>query len=105
MLKTLRFSTLAVQELQNPRPHYRVDISGSVTAMSGSCDYTAGLLPEEVVMTVRLPTDVGSDMAVIKEAACERALALLDMLVKAQADAPEPASQPALQAKAVDVDA
>lgn len=106
VLKTLRFCVLTVEELENPRPHYRVAVRGSVTAMPGSCDHTAGLLPEEVVMTVRLPTDVGTDMTIIKEAACQRAVALLDTLVKAHIDKADTALQPASsQTEAADIDA
>ncbi|MEZ5934272.1 MAG: hypothetical protein R3F54_20500 [Alphaproteobacteria bacterium] len=51
-------------------------------------DPTAGLLPDEIVMTVRLPTDVGSDIEVIKAAARSRALTLLRKLVEVE-DAPD----------------
>lgn len=113
MPKNLRFSTIAIEEREDPRPHYRVGVRGTVTSMQGSCDHTAGLLSEEVVITVHLSTNIGSDMAVIKEAASARALALLDTLVSAckgdfdagaaaRQDAVEPASE-APMPDAVDV--
>ena len=105
MLRTLSFSAVTIEELENPRPHYRVDVRGTVTAMSGSSDHTAGLLPEEVVMTVRLSTDIGSDLTTIKKAACERALILLDTLVKAHIGASKPGTRPAAKADAIDIDA
>jgi hypothetical protein len=78
---TLQLSAFAIEEIEQPRPHYRIDLRGAITAMRGASDPTVGLLPEEVVMTVRLPTDIGSDLKVIKKAAEKRALALLGTLV------------------------
>ena len=80
MPQTLRFSVMAVEEIDQPRPHYRVEVRGRLTAEPDRQDPTLGLLPEEVVMTVRLPTDIGSDLAVIRRAACRRALSLLETL-------------------------
>lgn len=87
---TLRFSAISIEELEHPRPHYRVQVRGTITAMLGTCDHTAGLLPEDMVMTVRLSTDIGSDLAVIKQAAGARALTLLEALVRAQDELPQP---------------
>ncbi len=53
--------------------------------MNGTGDPTGGLLPEEVVMIVRLSTDVGTDLAMIKDAARQRAVAIMDRLVKSHA--------------------
>jgi hypothetical protein len=78
---TLKISAYAVEEVEQPRPHYLVNLHGSVTAMQGLPDPTAGLLPDEVVMTVRLSTEIGSDLKVIKEAAEKRALLLLETLI------------------------
>jgi hypothetical protein len=82
--QTLRLAATIVEELEHPRPHYRVDVRGAVTAISGISDPTAGLLPDEVVMTVHVPADVGSDLIIIKQAAKRRALALLETLVEAE---------------------
>lgn len=81
MPTTLRLSAFAIEEVERPRPHYQVNVRGAVTAMRGVSDPTAGLLPEEIVMTVRLSTEIGSDLKVIKEAAERRALTLLETLV------------------------
>lgn len=84
--KVLKLSAFIVEEQEYPRPHYRVDLRGAVTDMLGNPDPTAGLLPEELVMTVRLSTEIGSDLQVIKNAATKRAIMLLDRLVQAQSD-------------------
>lgn len=103
LLKILRFSAVSVEELENPRPHYSVKVHGAVTSTVGASDPAAGLLPEEVMMTVRLSTDVGSDLVAIRKAACQRALALLETLTSTDDDIPE-AAQPAI-ARADTVDA
>lgn len=89
MPKTLRLSAISVEELERPRPHYSVRVRGAVTSMHGISDPTAGLLPEDVVMTVRLSTDIGSDLVVIRKAACQRALVLLETLMHDDDDIPD----------------
>lgn len=86
MSQIFLFSAIAVEEIDLPRPHYRVEVRAVLTAASGLQDPTLGLLPEDVVMTVRLPTDVGSDLVVIRRAACQRALILLENLTQNSRD-------------------
>ncbi len=90
---TLQLSAFAIEEVERPRPHYQVNLRGAITALCGVSDPTAGLLPEEVVMTVRLPTDIGSDLKVIREAAEKRALTLLETLIDRQSQAPTTTSE------------
>lgn len=82
MPRTVRFSAVAIENLEDPRPHYRVQVRGTVTGLLGAVDHTAGLLPEDVAMTVRLPTDIGSDLPIIREAAARRARKLLEILIE-----------------------
>ena len=91
--KTLRLSAVSVEELESPRPYYSVKVRGAVTPISCTSDPTAGLLPEEVEMTVRLSTDIGSDLVVIRKAACRRALLLLETLMSADDNVPEVVQQ------------
>lgn len=93
MPTTLQLSAFAIEEVDQPRPHYQVNLRGAVTAMRGVSDPTAGLLPEEVVMTVRLPTEIGSDLRVIREAAEKRALTLLETLIDCRSQAPATTSE------------
>ncbi|NJO37455.1 MAG: hypothetical protein HC871_07325 [Rhizobiales bacterium] len=92
MPKTLRLAATLIEELDQPRPHYRVAIRGAVTTITGTADPTAGLLPDEIVMTVRLPAHVGSDLGVIREAARQRALTLLQKLIDMEEAPPDRAS-------------
>ena len=105
MPKTLRLTAVSVEEVESPRPHYSVKVRGAVTPTSWATDPAAGLLPEEVVMTVRLPIDIGSDLVVIRKAACRRALALLETLMNVDDEMTDVAQPAIAEADAMDAEA
>lgn len=60
---------VCIEELSTPRPHYRVTLKSVVR---GHPDLLPRLLPDEMIMTMCLPVDVGSDLKAIKHAAAHR---------------------------------
>lgn len=82
MIRTVRFETTHIEEIETPRPHYKVSLTAQIFRRPVTSSATAGLIPDEITATVHAPIAVGTDLKIIKQAARDLALDSIKMLMQ-----------------------
>jgi hypothetical protein len=76
----LRFAVVQIEEIETPRPHYRVQLTSRIADVPA----TAGLIPDEFIAVVHLPITIGTDLEAIKRAALGQMLTNIQRLTSTQ---------------------
>jgi hypothetical protein len=79
---TIRFEATQIEEIETPRPHYRVQLTSRLASHPATGSATVGLISDEIMVVVHLPTDIGTNLKVIKQAAIDHALGHIKMLLR-----------------------